>query len=135
MNPPKMRPSNLALRLGLEIGALTGLGLAAWNQTDGAARWIAVSAAPLAGATLWGTFNVLDDPSRSGEAPVEVPGWVRLALELFVLGAGWVAYGIAGYPAIGASFAALTVLHYTVARARVQWLLNRQLTAQVRSET
>lgn len=125
MSPPEMRPWNLALRLGLEIGALTGLGLAAWNQTDGPARWIAVAAVPLAAAALWGTFNVLDDPSRSGEAPVEVPGSVRLAIELFVLGGGWIAYGIAGYPAIGTALAALTVLHYTVGQARVHWLLTR----------
>lgn len=65
-----MRPWNLALRLGLEIGALSGLGVAAWNQADGSARWIAVVVVPLAAAMLWGTFNVLDDPSRSGEAPV-----------------------------------------------------------------
>jgi hypothetical protein len=120
-----MRPWNLALRLGLEIGALIGLGVAAWNQTGGVARWIAVVALPLAGAALWGTFNVLDDPSRSGEAPVEVPGWVRLTVELFVLGGGWVAYVIAGNPVISATFAALTVLHYAVSRARVCWLLNR----------
>ena len=125
MNPPEMRPWNLALRLGLEIGALTGLGLAAWNQTGGATRWIAVVAAPLAGAALWGTFNVLDDPSRSGQAPVEVPGWVRLAVELFVLGAGWVGFALAGYPAISVVFAAVTVLHYVVAHARVRWLLAR----------
>jgi hypothetical protein len=120
-----MRPWNLALRLGLELAALIGLGLAAWSQTDGAVRWIAVIALPLVGATLWGTFNVLDDPSRSGEAPVEVPGWVRLAVELFVLFGGWVGYGVAGYPAIGATFAALTVLHYAVSAARVRWLLTR----------
>jgi hypothetical protein len=42
-----------------------------------------------------------------------------------VLGGGWVAYGIAGYPAIGAAFAALTLLHYTVGRARLRWLLSR----------
>ena len=120
-----MRPWNLALRLGLEIGALTGLGVAAWTQTEGAARWVAVVAVPLAAAALWGTFNVLDDPSRSGGAPVEVPGRVRLGVELLVLGGGWLAYGIAGYPAVGAAFAALTVLHYTVARTRVQWLLSR----------
>ena len=125
MNPPEIRPWNLALRVGLEIGALTGLGIAAWTHNDGAARGVAVTAAPLAAAALWGTFNVLDDPSRSGEAPVEVRGPARLAIELIVLGGGWVAYGIAGYPAIGASFAALTVLHYTVARRRVQWLLSR----------
>ena len=125
MNPPDMRPWNLALRLGLEIGALTGLGVAAWTQTEGPARSAAVVAVPLAAAALWGTFNVLDDPSRSGEAPVEVPGPVRLAVELLVLGGGWVAYGIAGYPGIGVTFAALTGLHYTVARRRVQWLLSR----------
>lgn len=123
MSPPEMRPWNLALRLGLEIGALTGLGVAAWTQTDGAARWIAVIAVPLFAAALWGTFNVLDDPSRSGEAPVEVPGQVRLAIELLVLGGGWIAYGIAGYPWIGVTFAALTVLHYAVGRARIHWLL------------
>ena len=76
-------------------------------------------------AVLWGTINVVDDPSRSGEAPVEVPGWVGLTVELLVLGGGWVAYGIAGYPAFGAVLAALTVLHYTVSRARLRWLLNR----------
>ena len=93
-----MRPRNLALRLGLEMAALLGLGVAAWSQTDGAARWVAVIALPLAAAALWGTFNVLDDPSRSGEAPVEVRGWVRLTVELIVLLGGWVGYGVAGYP-------------------------------------
>lgn len=123
MNPPPMRPWNLAIRLGLEIGALTGLGVGAWSQADGTARWIAVAAAPLAGAVLWGTFNVLNDPSRSGRAPVEVAGWVRLIVELLVLGTGWAAYGLAGHPTLGAGFAAVTVFHYAVAHARVRWLL------------
>lgn len=125
MKPPEMRPWNLALRLVLEIGALTGLGVAAWSQTGGAARWIAVVAVPLIAAALWGTFNVLDDPSRSGEAPVEVSGGVRLMVELLVVGGGCAAYVVAGYPAIGSTFAVLTVVHYTVGRARIQWLLSR----------
>jgi len=125
MIPPGMRPWNLALRLGLEIGALTGLGVAAWTRIDGPARPVAVIAVPLAAAALWGTFNVIGDPSRSGEAPVEVSGRVRLGIELAVLGGGWVAYGVAGAPAIGVTFAALTVLHYVVARPRVEWLLGR----------
>lgn len=124
MNPLEMRPWNLALRLGLEIGALTGIGLAAWNQTAGAIRPAAVVAAPLAAAALWGTFNVLDDPSRSGEAPVEVSGPVRLGVEAVVLGGGCVAFGIAGHWTIGAAFAALTVVHYAVSRPRVHWLLS-----------
>ena len=125
MNPPEMRPWNLALRLGLEVGALAGIGIAAWSQTEGVARAVAVLAAPLAAAALWGTFNVLDDPSRSGEAPVEVAGGVRLGVELSVLGGGWLAYGVAGHPAVGAAFAALTVLHYAVSGPRVHWLLSR----------
>lgn len=125
MNPPDMRPWNLSLRFGLEIGALTGIALAAWTQTEGAARSIAVTAAPAAAAALWGMFNVLDDPSRSGEAPVEVPGPVRLTIELTVLGTGWVAYSVAGHPAVGTAFAALTALHYSISRSRVRWLLSR----------
>jgi len=119
-----MRPWNLGLRLGLEIGALIGLGVGAWTLTEGVARWIAVIAAPLIAAALWGTFNVRDDPSRSGEAPVEVAGPVRLAVELVVLIGGWIGYVIAGYPAIGVAFAVLTAVHYVVARARVHWLVS-----------
>ncbi len=139
MKPPVMRPWNLALRLGLEIAAVGGLGIGAWIQTDGTARWMAVVIAPLIGAALWGTFNVLDDPSRSDEAPVEVPGWCRLLIEVLVLGAGWTAYRIAGYPSIAVGFTALTVLHYAIAHARVRWLLNQHTSTpppgQVRGHT
>lgn len=126
MTPPEMRTWNLAVRLGLELAALTGLGLAAWSQTTGAARAVAPIAAPLAAAVLWGTFNVPDDPSRSGRAPVEVSGRVRLGVELLIFGGGWIAYGIAGYPVTGAVLAAATVLHYLVARERLRWLLSKQ---------
>jgi len=125
MTPPAMRASNLAIRFGLELAALTGLGLAAWSETTGATRPVVTLAAPLTAAALWGTFNVLGDPSRSGRAPVEVSGRVRLGLEGFIFGSGWLAYGIAAYPVIGAVLAALTVLHYVVARDRVRWLLSK----------
>ena len=86
MSPPEVPGWNLALRFALELGALAGIGAGAWALTSGGWRWVAVVIAPLAAATSWGTFNVLDDPSRSGEAPVEVPGWVRLGVELLVFG-------------------------------------------------
>ena len=85
-------------------------------------------------AGKWVATEADDDVRRHGIgldaddddwAPVEVPGPVRLAIELAVLGGGWLAYSIAGHPAIGTAFAALTVAHYTVARPRVQWLLSR----------
>jgi hypothetical protein len=125
MDPPEMRPWNLALRFVLEIGALVGLGMAAWASTEGPMRWVAVVLVPLVAAATWVTFNVLDDPSRSGRAPVEVPGWVRLLIELAVLVGGWVGYFIADRPVVGAAFAAATVLHYLASSARVRWLLSR----------
>lgn len=124
-HPPEMRPWNLALRFGLELAALSGLGLAAWSRTGGVARGIAVVAAPVAAATLWGTFNVPGDPSRSGRAPVAVSGRVRLGVEMLVLAGGGVGFVVAGHPLVGAGFAALTVLHYAEGRARVRWLLGR----------
>ena len=74
MTPPSMPGWNLALRFGLDLAALAGLAAAAWKLGSGPGRWIGVVAVPVAAATVWGVFNVLDDPSRSGAAPVEVNG-------------------------------------------------------------
>ena len=124
MTPPEMAGWNLALRFALEMGALIGLGVAAWQSTDGTVQWIAAIAVPLVAAVLWGTFNVLDDPSRSGEAPVEVAGWIRLVLESTILGCGAIAIGIVGGPIAGIGFAALVVVHYTASWSRIQWLMS-----------
>ena len=124
MNPPEMAGWNLALRFALEIGALIGLGIAAWQSTTGPVRWIAAVAVPLVAAAVWGTFNVLNDPSRSGEAPVEVAGWLRLLIELTILGGGAVAIGIVGGPIAGIGFAVLILVHYVVSWSRVQWLIS-----------
>ena len=115
---------NLALRLGLEIAALVGIGGSAWQGAEGTLRWVAAVAAPLVAVVLWGTFNVLGDPSRSGKAPIEVSGLVRLTLEAFVLGAGGVGLLFVFGPWLAASFVALTTLHYAAARKRIRWLLD-----------
>ena len=78
VNPPTMAAWNLGLRFGLELAALAGFGIAAWRLADGAWRWAAAIGVPLAAAVFWGVFNVPGDPSRSGEAPVVVPGVVPL---------------------------------------------------------
>ncbi len=124
MTPPAMASWNLALRFGLEIGALVGLGAAAWSFSTGAMRWVAVIAVPVVAATLWGVFNVLNDPSRSGEAPVEVAGWLRLAIELLVLGGGALALGIAASRPVGVGFALLVAIQYATSWTRVQWLIS-----------
>ncbi len=115
---------NLALRFGLEVAALAGLATAAWHFSAGPWRWVAVIAVPLLAAVAWGTFNVPDDPSRSGAAPIEVPGGVRLALELAVLAAGSAGFIVAGPSAVGLILAALIVAHYATSVPRIRWLLD-----------
>ncbi len=115
---------NLALRFVLEIGALVGLGVTAWQSAAGLASWAAAIAVPLIAITLWGTFNVPNDPSRSGEAPVEVPGWLRLVLEFAILGAGAAAIGITWSRMAGVGFAVLIVFHYAAAWNRIRWLIS-----------
>jgi hypothetical protein len=114
---------NLALRFVLELGALAGLAIAAWKLTSGPLRWVAAVAVLVAAAALWGVFNVLDDPSRSGAAPVEVSGWIRLAIEMLVLGGGAAALVIAGRPYLGIAFTVLVAAHYLASWSRVEWLL------------
>ena len=116
---------NLALRFGLEVAALAGLGFGAWNVASGAVRWIAVFVVPVAAATAWVTFNVRDDPSRSGAAPIEVAGWIRLTLELLILGAGAAGFAVADRSVVALVLAALVVGHYLASRERVGWLLTR----------
>ena len=114
---------NLGLRFGVELSALTALGLAAYRATSGPLQWVAAIAAPLAAGTIWGVFNVLDDPSRSGKAPVEVPGWLRLGIELTILGAGIFAAAYAGQPLLATGLAILLALHYATSWPRVEWLI------------
>ncbi len=120
-----MAPWNLALRFGLELAALGGLALAGWHLASGPARVFTVVAVPVVAAVLWGVFNVRDDPSRSGSAPVEVTGLSRLAVELIILGGGMAGFAIAGFTGLAAVIAALTIVHYVASRRRVAWLIDR----------
>lgn len=114
---------NLALRFVLELAALAGLAAAAWKLGAGPGRWIGVVAVPATAAVVWGVFNVLDDPSRSGAAPVEVGGVVRLALELTILLGGAACVAFASRPGLGVVFAVAVVGHYVVSFDRIEWLL------------
>ncbi len=125
MNPPDMAGWNLALRFGLEVAALTGLATAAWRLTNGIWRWPAVVVVPVVAAIAWATFNVPDDPSRSGAAPVVVPGGVRLAVELAVLGAGAAAFFVRGPRWVGLVVGVLILVHYAASTARIEWLVSK----------
>ena len=114
---------NLALRFALELAALAGLAAGAWKLGSGSSRWIAAVAVPVTAAVVWGVFNVLDDPSRSGAAPVEVNGVIRLTLELVILGGGAAAVGFAARLELGLVFAIAIVGHYLASLNRIEWLV------------
>jgi hypothetical protein len=116
---------DLVLRFGLEVATVVALAAAGWQQASGATRWVAALGLPLVAVLVWGTFNVPGDPSRSGRAPVVVPGWARLVVELAILASGAVAVGVVGGPVVAAGFVALAALHYAVCFSRVRWLISQ----------
>jgi len=116
---------NLTLRFLLELAALLGLGMAGWSLSAGFWRWILAAALPLLAAVLWGTFAVPNDPSRSGRAPVPVPGAFRLLLELIVLFGGAAGFYLAGYATTGIAIALLIAVSYVFSRDRLSWLLRQ----------
>ena len=118
-------PINLALRFLLEIAGLVSIGYWGWSQHDGLLRFALAMGAPLLAAILWATFAVPEDRSRSGKAPVPVPGPVRLVLELAFFGfAAWALYD-AGKATLALVLAAIVVIHYALSYDRIAWLLRQ----------
>ena len=118
-------PVNLAVRFILEIVALVAIGYWGWTQHDGFVRYLLAIGGPILAAVLWATFAVPDDPSRSGKAPVPVPGILRLALELAIFAfAAWALYD-AGNSLLALILAAVVVVHYALSYDRIAWLLKQ----------
>lgn len=118
-----MHPLNAALRFALEIAALVAMGYWGWSQHEGAARWLWALGLPLVAAALWGIFRVPGDP---GDAPVAIPGIVRLLFEvLFFGGAVWL-LAQAGRPNWALALGVLLVGHYLTAYQRIIWLLQQR---------
>ncbi len=118
-------PVNLAVRFLLELCALAVAGYWGWAVYKGRWRLLLALGLPLLLAILWGTFAVPDDPSRSGQAPVPVPGILRLILELAVFAfAAWALYTV-GRPALGVILAAVVVAHYVASYDRITWLVHQ----------
>lgn len=125
MERPKMAAWNLAVRFSLEAVALVALGVAGWKLGSGAMRWVLAIGVAGSAATAWAVFNVPNDPSRSGKAPIVVNGETRLILELVVLGSGAVALWHVGPPALTFGFAALVIVQYATSLNRVRWLIEQ----------
>ncbi|MBN2470396.1 MAG: YrdB family protein [Anaerolineae bacterium] len=115
-------PLNLALRFVLELVAWGALGYWGWTQHQGVLRWLLAIGLPLLAMAAWGTFRVPGDPK---DAPVAVPGLVRLALELVEFGLAAVLLYAAGQQQAAIIFAVIVALHYLASYDRIAWLLAR----------
>lgn len=118
-------PINLGVRFLLEISALLAMGFWGWRQSESWFRFLLVLGIPVIAAVVWGTFAVPDDPSRSGSAPVAVPGLLRLAIELaFFIFATWALYDL-GYTQLSWAMGIITALHYITSYDRILWLVKQ----------
>lgn len=118
---PKIPGWQLVIRFSLEIVAQVSIGM--WGYQI--AGWPLAIALPVISAGLWGTFAVVGDPSRSGKAPVKVPGAVRLAIELLVFLGGAAALAALGYWLPFGFYLAAIALHHAQTTQRVRWLLSQ----------
>lgn len=118
-------PVNLTIRFLLELAALAVMGIWGWRQGEGWMQYLLVIGIPLLVAAVWGTFAVPNDPSRSGKAPIPVPGIIRLIIELTVFGfATWALYDL-NYTGLSLAMGIIVVVHYFVSYDRVHWLLSK----------
>ena len=109
------------------MAALVAWALAGWEVAGdaggGLLRWVSALLAVTVAAVLWGTFRVDGDAGADNEAPVRVPGTVRLVIELVVLLGGAVAVTWAGETVFGVVLGLLVVAHYATTMTRVTWLV------------
>lgn len=119
-------PINLAVRFLLELAALAALAYWGWTQHTGALRFLLAFGLPILVSVIWATFAVPGDRSRSGKAPVPVPGAVRLLIEaLLFISAVWCLQD-AGAVTLAWIMSIVLVVHYAISYDRIAWLLGNR---------
>jgi len=116
--------ANDLLRFILELWALVAFGYWGLNQSLGLFNYVLMVLLPILVAVFWGIFAVPNDPSRSGGAPVPVPGTLRLLLEFLILGLAFGAMYVEGLVYLSLTFGVLVIVHYILSRERIKWLLS-----------
>jgi len=119
-------PINLAFRFLLELSALFSAAFWAYQQVEG---WLSVVFAigfPFVLSAIWCVFAVPNDPSRSGKAPIPVPGFIRLLIEFSVFGFGIWALKDLSYKELSWIFGIFIFLHYLFSYDRIQWILSKK---------
>lgn len=110
------------LHFGLELCAMTALAVWGFRSGDSVLTKAALGiGVPLIAATLWGVFRVPNDP---GPATVAIAGWLRLILEIGILGLSVGSLFALQKNGLAAAFATLIVLDYLLQINRIGRLLN-----------
>jgi len=101
------------------------MGVWGWSQSDNWLRFVLMLAIPLLAAAIWGIFAVPGDPSRSGNAPVPVPGIVRLILEFAFFAFATRALFQMGYSTVSWTFGIIVILHYVISYDRILFVIRK----------
>ncbi len=116
-------PINLVIRFLLELTALVAGGMWGWQLSDSPLKFVLAIAIPLLIAGTWGTFAVPDDPSRSGKAPIPVPGIIRLLIESAVFAFAIFSLYDLGYMQFSRNLSIAVIVHYATSYDRILWLI------------
>lgn len=115
----------LAARFALEVASLIAIGRYAASRFIGLSGYVAAWVAPAIIAVCWATFAVKGDPSRSGKAPVPIPGVLRLVFELAVFLGGAAALAARSRWTELGLFMAVLVIHHAMTTERIRWLIRQ----------
>ena len=121
----KLNSINLAIRFFLEMAALLALGVWGWSLGEGIPSFLFAMATPMFAAAIWGIFTVPNDSSRSGNAPIPVPGAVRLIIELAFFASAAGALFATHYSTLAWVFGVIVIVHYALSYKRLYWLLRQ----------
>ena len=118
-------PLNLMIRFLLELAAIAAVGIWGWKQGADWDRFLWAILLPIILMTVWGVFAVPNDPSRSGNAPVPIAGWLQLLIELGIFSCATLALYDLGFHRTALVFGGICLLHYVVSYDRILWLLKQ----------
>jgi hypothetical protein len=105
---------------------LVTIGYWGFDQHSGIWRSFFGIGGPVIAAAIWGAFAVPDDPSRSGPAPVPIPGVPLMVLELSLFGSAVWSLHDAGSPMLAPLMAGITMVHSALSYDRVAWLIRQK---------